>query len=106
MVRRRAENGALKVPDESAPAQYGVQGAKVLAAALQVAGAGAVGNLIALGAEIATAHQMVDSLDPERLPSDPYVHVVRLEQAVRERAEREPLVLVVDDADKLDTSEV
>jgi hypothetical protein len=34
------------------------------------------------------------------------VHVVRLEQAVRERAEREPLVLVVDDADKLDTSEV
>ena len=106
VVRREARDGSLQSLAGSGSGEHVVQGAKVLAAALQVAGAGAIGNLIALGAEIATTRQLVDSLDPERLPSDPYVHVVRVEQAVRERAEREPLVIVVDDADKLDTPEV
>jgi hypothetical protein len=106
VVSREARGGSLQSVAGSGTGEHVVQGAKVLAAALQVAGAGAVGNLIALGAEIATTRQLVDSLDPDRLPSDPYVHVVRVEQAVRERAEREPLVIVVDDADKLDTPEV
>ena len=88
VVRREARDGSLQSVAGSGSGEHVVQGAKVLAAALQVAGAGAVGNLIALGAEIATTRHLVDSLDPDRLPSDPYVHVVRVEQAVRERAEQ------------------
>jgi hypothetical protein len=106
VVRRHAEGGTLRAPDESAPAQFGVQGAKVLAAALQVAGAGAIGDLIALAAEIATTRLLADVLDPAHLPSDPYVAVGRVEEAVRLRAQDGPLALIVDDADKLDMPEV
>ena len=89
-------------PHESAPTQYGVQGGKVAAAALQVTGAGAVGDLIALAAEIATTMLLADVLIDD-LPSDPYVAVGRvLEEAVRLQAQDGPLALVVDDADKLD----
>jgi hypothetical protein len=106
VVRRRAEGGALRAPDESAPAQYGVQGAKVGAALLQVAGVGLAGNLIALAAEIATTKLLADVLDPAHLPSDPYLAVSRVEEAVRWRAQDGPLALIVDDADKLDMPEV
>jgi hypothetical protein len=106
VFRRRAEGGTLHAPDESAPAQYAVQGAKVGAAVLQVAGVGLAGNLIALAAEIATTKLLADVLDPARPPADPYVAVGRVEEAVRLRAQDGPLVLIVDDADKLDTPEV
>ena len=64
------------------------------------------GNLIALGAEIATTRRMTETPDLEQMSSDPYVHVHRVAEAVRQRAEHEPLALVIDDADKLDTPEV
>jgi hypothetical protein len=59
VVSREARGGSLQSVAGSGTGEHVVQGAKVLAAALQVAGAGAVGNLIALGAEIATTRQLV-----------------------------------------------
>lgn len=65
VVRREARDGSLQ--SVAGSGEHVVQGAKVLAAALQVAGAGAVGNLIALGAEIATTRQLV-STPPRSTP--------------------------------------
>jgi tetratricopeptide (TPR) repeat protein len=106
VVRRVVRDGALRTVDGAGPGDHSVQGAKVLAAALQVAGVPVVGNLVALGAEIATAHRMLDGLDPRDLPADPYLHVHRVAEAVRQRAGQEPLALVIDDAHGLDTPEV
>ena len=106
VVGREVRLGALQTVDDAPCGERLLQGSTVLAAALQVAGAGAVGDLIALGAEIVATHRLADGLDPERPSSDPYVHVRRVAEAVRWQAEQEPLALVIDDADKLDHPDV
>ena len=111
VVRWTARDGVLKKVDSLGAIQRMVRNAKVAATALQVAGAaepsvGVGGNVVAFLAEVATRWQLNAEFSLKEQSVDPYVSVAQFEQALRQAANVKPLVIVVDDADKVDRPDV
>ncbi len=107
VLRLSGRGGMLhKVAGAPGPAEHVVQGGKVLAAALQVMGAGPAGNLIALAAELATTHLMTDRPDLAKIPNAPDLQALWVEEALGWHAAQQPVGIVIDDADQLSSPEI
>ena len=108
VIYRQVNNGSLEQPKKLSVGrdEWAAQAGRVVAAAAQIGGAGPVGDLILLIAELATAAKMTTELQVSAASNDPYVLINQLATAIRRCAQQKPLAIFIDDADKLAAPEV